>query len=153
MVKKAFNQQNNGHLSSDPPDYLGREAKVAWRKVVPFLEEQQKVRRIDTALVEMYVTQYELYRTAYEHVQKNDAVQSIYKSLQDNTGKVIGKNFMGYKKNPMVQTYESASKNMIKIGSELGLSPKSRAELDKIVKSSGNRKSLAEELNEGDDEF
>ncbi|WP_353990076.1 phage terminase small subunit P27 family [Pediococcus argentinicus] len=151
MVKKSFNQQNNGHLSSDPPGYLGREAKSAWRKVVPFLEEQQKVRRIDTGLVEMYVTSYELYRDAYDHVQTNGAVQAIYKYLQDNTGKIIKKTFVGYKKNPMVQTYESASKNMIKIGSELGLSPKSRAELDKLIKTKGNGKTLADVLNEGDD--
>lgn len=40
LAKKAYKDQNGGHLSSDPPKYLGNEAKTTWRKIVPFLESE-----------------------------------------------------------------------------------------------------------------
>lgn len=70
MAQKPFKDQNGGHLSSDPPKYLGTEAKTVWRKIVPFLESEGKVQRMDTSLVEFYATQYEIYRKAYDHIQK-----------------------------------------------------------------------------------
>ncbi len=70
MVKKVFYLQNNGHLSKDPPKQLSKYAKECWRKVVPFLESTNKVQRIDSTLVELYCTQYEIYRKSYEDVQK-----------------------------------------------------------------------------------
>lgn len=128
-MKKADKDINSGALSYRPPDYLGRQAKVIWRKVVVFLEENSAVNRIDSNLVEMYCTQYEIYRNAYQHIKDNGEVQAIYKSVQNYEGEVIGKDFVGFKRNPMTQIYDSAVKNLSKIGSELGLSPASRAEL------------------------
>lgn len=132
MVKKADKDVNGGRLSSTPPTYLGRQAKVIWRKVVPFLETQSSVIRIDAGLVEIYCTQYEIYRNAYKHIRENGEVQAIYKSVQNYEGEVVGKDFIGYKRNPMTSIYSDAIKNLAKIGSELGLSPKSRAELMEI---------------------
>ena len=48
VVKKVFYQQNDGRLSSTPPKHLGTVAKVCWRKIVPFLESTERVKRIDT---------------------------------------------------------------------------------------------------------
>ena len=79
--------------------------------------------------MEQYASQYEIYRNAYKHIQENGEVQAIYKTLQDQTGKKIGRDFVGYKRNPMTQIYDSAVKNLTKLGAELGLSPKSRSDL------------------------
>lgn len=133
MVKKQDKDVNSGKLTRTPPAYLGRQAKVTWRKIVPFLESKSPVKRIDTELVEMYVTQYEIYRNAYKHIQEHHEVTAIYKTLQNAAGEIVGKDFIGYKRNPSTQIYDSAIKNLAKIGAELGLSPKSRAELSKIV--------------------
>ncbi|MGR6794215.1 phage terminase small subunit P27 family [Levilactobacillus brevis] len=133
MVKKRDLDVNDGHLRIDPPDYLGRQAKVTWRKIIPFLEEQSSVRRIDSGLVEMYVSQYGIYRDAYKHIQENGQVTPIYKHLQNSAGEIVGKDFIGYKRNPSTQIYDSAIKNLAKIGAELGLPPKSRADLIKIA--------------------
>lgn len=40
MAQKPFKDRNNGHLSIDPPKYLGAQAKAVWRKIVPFLESE-----------------------------------------------------------------------------------------------------------------
>ncbi|MFT9122651.1 MAG: phage terminase small subunit P27 family [Leuconostoc mesenteroides] len=135
MVKKVDKDVNGGRLTITPPAYLGQQAKVIWRKVVPFLETQSSVNRIDSGLVEMYCTQYEIYRNAYKHVRENGEVQAIYKPVQDFEGTVIDKTFQGYKRNPMTNIYSDSLKNLARIGSELGLSPKSRSELMEL---SGN---------------
>lgn len=135
MIKKVDKDVNGGRLTITPPAYLGQQAKVIWRKVVPFLETQSSVNRIDSGLVEMYCTQYEIYRNAYKHVRENGEVQAIYKPVQDFEGTVIDKTFQGYKRNPMTNIYSDSLKNLAKIGSELGLSPKSRSELMEL---SGN---------------
>ncbi|MCM6819768.1 phage terminase small subunit P27 family, partial [Pediococcus pentosaceus] len=86
MAQKPFKDQNGGRLSKDPPDYLGTIAKATWRKIVPFLEGEGKVQRIDANLVEIYCTQYELYRNSYDHVKKHGEATAIYKSLQNASG-------------------------------------------------------------------
>lgn len=133
VLKKRDKDINHGKLSLTPPDYLGRQAKVTWRKIVPFLEQQSNVKRPDSGLVEMYATQYEIYRNSYKHIQENGEVQPIYKTVQNAAGEKIGTDFIGYKRNPMTSIYDSAIKSLAKIGSELGLSPKSRAELMTII--------------------
>lgn len=147
MVKNVYYKQNGGHLSKDPPKYLDQLAKECWRKVVPFLESTDKVQRIDSGLVELYCVQYGIYRKAYEDVQKNGIQSKIYKSLQDMTGKIIGKDFTGYRKNPAVGIMKDSVSQMSSIGTELGLSPKSRAELFKLVKSQ-SKKTVAEGMRE-----
>ncbi|MCH5461513.1 phage terminase small subunit P27 family [Lactobacillus sp. LC28-10] len=146
MTKRSFNQINHGKLSHEPPKYLGRQAKVIWRRIVPFLEDNQDIIRADFGVVEMYCTQYEIYRNAYKHIQENGEVQPIYKSLQDSSGKVIGKTFMGYKRNPMTQIYDSAVNKLTTIGRELGLSPKARAELLEILPEKKDDKDITEQM-------
>lgn len=120
-MKKPDKDVNDGQLARTPPAYLGRQAKVVWRRLVPFLEDNTPVKRIDSGLVEQYASQYEIYRNAYKHIQENGEVQAIYKTLQDQTGQKIGRDFVGYKRNPMTQIYDSAVKNLTKLGAELGL--------------------------------
>lgn len=154
MAQKPFKDRNNGHLSITPPKYLGTEAKAVWRKIVPFLEDEGKVKRIDANLVEIYCTQYELYRDSYEHIRKHGEATAIYKSLQNSSGEIIGKDFVAWKKNPMVQINDSAAKAMIKVGAELGLSPKSRSDLMQLIQpKEKGKKTLAEKLKEGAGDF
>lgn len=145
-MKKADKDINGGALSYRPPDYLGRQAKVIWRKVVVFLEENSAVNRIDSNLVEMYCTQYEIYRNAYQHIKEHGEVQAIYKPVQDYEGNVIDHAFQGFKRNPMTSIYSDSLKNLTKIGSELGLSPASRAELLQLNVDDGKDKPSAAEM-------
>ena len=133
MAKKVYYQQNNGHLPPKPPHYLGTLAKVCWRKIVPFLESTGRVERIDVGLVEQYCANYEIYRNAYQDIQENGIQAKIYTSLQDSTGAVIGKDFVGFRKNPAVATMKDALNQLNSVGVQLGLSPKGRQELMQIA--------------------
>lgn len=148
MVKKDDMHVNGGKLTKDPPDYLGQQAKVVWRKVVPFLEQETNAVRVDGRLVELYATQYEIYRNAYKHIQEHGEVQAIYKTVQNSLGEIIDHAFTGYKRNPMTQVYDNAVKNLARIGSELGLSPKSRAELMEIIPEPKKDKPIDEQMKE-----
>ncbi len=115
---------------------------------MPFLETQSSVNRIDSGLVEMYCTQYEIYRNAYKHVRENGEVQAIYKPVQDFEGTIIDKVFQGYKRNPMTNIYSDSLKNLAKIGSELGLSPKSRSELMDLSSSDNDDENSMSQMKE-----
>lgn len=132
IVKKAYKDQHNGNFPTTPPTYLGRIAKAMWRRVLPVLEQQSVIERIDANLVENYCSAYEIYREAYESIKKDGVQQAIYRSVQNSAGDVVGKDFMGYKRNPATAIYNDASKQMTAIGIQLGLSPKSRADLATI---------------------
>ena len=147
MVKKAYYQQNNGHLPATPPHYLGTLASACWRKIVPFLESTGRVERIDVGLVEQYCANYEIYRNAYQDIQDNGIQAKIFTSLQDSTGKIVGKDFAGFRKNPAVATMKDALNQLNSVGIQLGLSPKSRQELMSIA-SHKKEKSMAEQLKE-----
>ena len=108
-------------------------AGACWRKIVPFLESTKRVQRIDTYLVEQYCTQYEIYRLAYKEVQENGVQTKIFSSLQNSAGEVIGKDFVGYRKNPAVGVMNDANKQLNSIGIQLGLTPKGRQELMEIA--------------------
>lgn len=147
MAKKVYYQQNNGHLPATPPHYLGTLASACWRKIVPFLESTGRVERIDVGLVEQYCANYEIYRNAYQDIQDNGIQAKIFTSLQDSTGKIVGKDFAGFRKNPAVATMKDALNQLNSVGIQLGLSPKSRQELMRIA-SRKKEKSMAQQLKE-----
>ncbi|MEN3246642.1 hypothetical protein [Fructilactobacillus sanfranciscensis] len=47
IVKKAYKDQCNSNFPTTPPIYLGRIAKAMWRRVLPVLEQQSVIERID----------------------------------------------------------------------------------------------------------
>ncbi|WP_283582915.1 phage terminase small subunit P27 family [Limosilactobacillus difficilis] len=145
MAKSAYFKQNNGQLPSKPPEYLGKLAQQTWRKIVPYLESTSRVQRIDASLVEQYCTEYELYRIAYADISKNGIQDKLFRSVQNSAGEIIGKDFVGVRKNPAVTTMNDALKQLKAIGSQLGLSPKARQDLMKIA-SSKKGKSVADQL-------
>lgn len=148
MTKKPYYQQNDGHLPKDPPKFFGAVAGECYRKIVPFLESTNKVNRIDVHLVEMYCTNYEIYRQAYADVQENGIQTPIYKSVQNQMGAKIGEDFVGFKKNPAVDIMKNANIQLTSIGLQLGLSPKARQELMAIVSEDKNEKTTAELMKE-----
>ncbi len=143
--KKSYYQQNQGRLPYDPPNYLDKIAKETWRKVVPFLESTEKVQRIDSLLVETYCTNYEIYKMAYEDIKENGIQQEITKPIQaQGSGEILGEQSLGFKKNPAVATMKDAVDTLNKIGMQLGLTPKGRAELLTIVTENREKQSVAE---------
>ena len=149
MVKNPYYQQNNGRLPSDPPNYLGTVAREVWRKIVPFLENTNKIQRIDTFLVETYCTNYEIYKLAYEDIKENGIQQEIRKPIQSpGSGEILGEQSMGFKKNPAVVVMKDATETLNKIGIQLGLTPKGRQELMEIAGEETNKASTAEMLKE-----
>ena len=149
MVKNPYYQQNNGRLPSDPPNHLGTVARETWRKIVPFLESTQKVQRIDTFLVETYCTNYEIYKIAYEDIKENGIQQEMKKPIQaQGSGEILGEQSLGFRKNPAVVTMKDAVDTLNKIGIQLGLTPKGRAELLTIAGSTKPEKSTTEMMKE-----
>lgn len=149
MVKNPYYQQNNKRLPSDPPNYLGTVAKEVWRKIVPFLESTEKVQRIDVFLVETYCTNYEIYKIAYEDIKQNGIQQEITKPIQaQGSGEILGEQSLGFKKNPAVATMKDAVDTLNRIGVQLGLTPKGRAELLTIAEIEKSEKSPAEMMKE-----
>lgn len=144
-IRKPYYQQNDGFLPYDPPNYLGKIAAETWRKIVPFLKSTEKVQRIDSLLVETYCTNYEIYKIAYEDVKKNGIQQEITKLVQaQGSGEIIGEQSLGFKKNPAVATMKDAVDTLNKIGMQLGLTPKGRAELLTIATENREKQSVAE---------
>ena len=149
MVKNPYYQQNNKRLPSDPPNHLWTVARETWRKIVPFLESTQKVQRIDTFLVETYCTNYEIYKIAYEDIKQNGIQQEITKPIQaQGSGEILGEQSLGFRKNPAVATMKDAVDTLNKIGIQLGLTPKGRAELLTIAGSTKPEKSTTEMMKE-----
>lgn len=147
MVKNPYYQQNNGRLPSDPPNYLGTVAREVWRKIIPFLESTQKVERIDTFLVETYCTNYEIYKKAYEDIKENGIQTEIKKLVQaQGSGEILGEQSMGFKKNPAVVVMKDATDTLNKIGIQLGLTPKGRAELAEIAGTQDDNSSMKDKM-------
>ena len=147
MVKNPYYQQNNGRLPSDPPNYLGTVAREVWRKIIPFLENTNKIQRIDTFLVETYCTNYEIYKLAYEDIKENGI--QIRKPIQSpGSGEILGEQSLGFKKNPAVATMKDAVDTLNRIGVQLGLTPKGRKELMEIASEDTNKVSTTEMLKE-----
>ena len=149
MVKNPYYQQNNKHLPSDPPNYLGTVAREIWRKIVPFLESTQKVERIDTFLVETYCTNYEIYKIAYEDIKQNGIQQEMKKPIQaQGSGEILGEQSLGFKKNPAVATMKDAVDTLNKIGVQLGLTPKGRQELMEIASEQADNREVKDKMKE-----
>jgi len=126
--------------------------------MVPVLNASNKMAPLDKNLVEMYASQYEIYRNAYEDIKENGQVTKVYKTVVNPvTGDVIANDMTGYKRNPSTQIYSDAIKQLKSLGSELGLSPASRAELMQLSLDDGKDKPSATEqlqalLNGGGDD-
>ena len=111
----------------------GGVAAACWRQIVPYLISTGKVERIDSHVVERYCIAYETYRKCYDDILQNGEKIEIIKDVQDNTGKVIDKVTTRIQANPMERLKKDASAEMTELGQQLGLSPKSRQELQELA--------------------
>ena len=64
------------------------------------------------------------------------------------SGEILGEQSMGFKKNPAVATMKDATETLNKIGIQLGLTPKGRAELAEIAGNQNDNKSLGDMMKE-----
>ena len=86
---------------------------------------------------------------AYEDVKENGIQTEIIKFIQSpGSGEILGEQSMGFKKNPAVATMKDAAETLNKIGIQLGLTPKGRAELAEIAGSQADNKSLGDMMKE-----
>jgi len=120
-------------ISSVPPAFLNKLAKQMWKVIVPYLTASASLKNVDSNLIEMYCTQYGIYRTAYDSINKDGIQSPIYKTVQNSMGDKIGTDFVGYKRNPATTIYNDALKQLVSLGAQLGLSPKSRVELNDLA--------------------
>lgn len=117
-------------LPLKPPKYLGKYGAEIWKYIVPYLNKNKQVIKVDQYLTAQYCGAYDVYRNAYESVKKDGIQSKKFKTtLNPVNGKVVAHDFTGYAKNPSVQAMSDALNKMNTIGKELGLSPKSRNEL------------------------
>ncbi|WP_252192283.1 phage terminase small subunit P27 family [Secundilactobacillus kimchicus] len=148
MVKKTKETPETVRtLTKEPPSYLKGIARNMWRRIVPMLLQNPVVNQLDKTLVEDFCVNYQLMRDAYIHVQENGQVSAVYHTtVSPVDGKVVAKDFVGYKRNPSTQIIDQASTKLKQIGAELGLSPKSRAELLEINNDDGEEVDLKEAI-------
>lgn len=143
-MKGNLNQPN---LPKKAPEYLGSIGKAMWRYLAPFLNESKKTIRADQYLVAQYCSAYEVYRKAYADVQEHGIQQPIFKtSLSPITGKVVSKDFQGYKKNPAYNIMSDSLSKMNQMGKELGLSPQARSKLMGLKSSDSSDQSLEQSM-------
>ncbi|MGX6472101.1 phage terminase small subunit P27 family [Pediococcus pentosaceus] len=134
-------------LPVSAPSYLKGTAKYMWTRIVPLLRESGKTSDLDRTLVEAFCINYQQMRDAYKSIQEDGQSKAVYKTtVSPTTGKVLGHDFAGFKRNPASQIIDSTSKNLRSIANGLGLSPQSRTDLLNLPKEEEGGKSTAEQL-------
>lgn len=136
-------------LPKKAPEYLGSIGKALWRYLVPYLNQSEKFIHADQYLVAQYCSTYEIYRKAYEQLQKHGLQQPIYKTtLSPVDGKVKAREFAGYRKNPSYTIMSDSLSKMIQMEKQLGLSPKARSQMAELKVPGTKKKSAADSLKE-----
>ena len=122
MVEKAT--EDLEPLQTSPPSYMkGTIAGRAWQRITPILRQSTIIKNADRSTVEAHCSAIALYRLGFDDVQENGIQTPIYKSVQNNRGEIIDRDFVGFKKNPAVSTMDAAIRQIRSLSSELGLTP------------------------------
>lgn len=100
-------------LQPTAPRYLKGQARSMYEALVPLLNTRG-ASRISQSIVEQYCQVWQISRQAFDEVQANGIT-------------IEGK------KNPAVTTYESATKNLRGLASDLGLTPQAMVNLQKLI--------------------
>ncbi|WP_311408367.1 phage terminase small subunit P27 family [Liquorilactobacillus uvarum] len=135
--------KNMGSLQVTPPRHLVGVARYTWTQIVPILNKQGWLKQTDKAIVEQLCIQVAMYRDAYEHIFvgkpnkdgkcKPEGIQTaVYGVVQDSSGKILDRPFIGYKANPAVKTIDGATAKIKTLSESLGMTPQARASLLKI---------------------
>lgn len=117
-------------LQKDPPWYLSRIAKNAYRAILPALLKSEIVKQPDLTVVASLCVQVDIFRQAYNEIRKHGIQSAIYKPIISPNGDIIDPHcFVGYKKNPAVTTLSDSTAKIKQLSAELGLTPQSRVTL------------------------
>lgn len=118
-----------------------------YRNIAKYLKNDGKIDKIDENLIVLYASAYEMYRNAYDDILDHGISQEIFHTVVSPKGEVIGEDSMGFKRNPATLILSDSLAKLSKIGSELGLSPKSRADIMNLkFPDKKNKQSAAEAL-------
>ncbi|WP_338714128.1 phage terminase small subunit P27 family [Lactiplantibacillus plantarum] len=132
-------------ISQTPPKYLKATGRSMWTRLMPLIGDQ--LEESDRALVESYCFNYQLLREAYSNILENGIQYALFKVIMTPTGEVIDEHhFEGYKSNPATKTLSDATAKLNMLGTQLGLSPQSRAELAKLPKPTDKQETMADLL-------
>ena len=128
MKKHDASLQN---LQPTPPRELVGVARQAYTRIVNDLNSSGVIKQIDINVVIALCKQIQINRSAYEHIfvgvngSEAEGIQTpIYKPVQGPDGKVKEHLFMGYKKNPAVQTLDSSTAKIKSLCETLGMTPR-----------------------------
>jgi P27 family predicted phage terminase small subunit len=107
----------------DPPDFLSDDAQKEWRRVVPALVALRLFSTLDVAALAAYCTACGTWRQAMAALRAMAETDAKYHGLVVETkhGNLI--------QNPLLGIANKAAADMVKFGSEFGLSPTARARL------------------------
>ena len=134
-------------VPNQAPKWLGTYGKYLYPKLATYLNKSNKILRADEYLIQQYCSAYDIYRKSYNEIIKHGVQQAIYKtSLSPVDGKVVSKDFQGYKKNPAYNMMSDSLSKMNQIGKELGLSPRARSQLMELKSVGNNSKSVTDSL-------
>lgn len=106
---------NSTELQENPPKFLRGTARTMYNNLRPILTSRG-TKKISQSVLEQYCMSYGISRTAYDDIQERGLIDK-------DTGK----------KNPNVATYENAVKNIRSLGNDLGLTPTSQVQLQKLI--------------------
>lgn len=136
-------------VPTQAPKWLGTYGKYLWPKLTAYLNKSNKIIRADEYLIQQYCSAYDIYRQAYEDLQKHGIQQRVYKtSLSPVDGSVVSRDFQGFKKNPAYNMMSDSLGRLNTIGKQLGLSPQARNKLMELSGSEEDKKSVAESMKE-----
>ncbi|WP_429971161.1 phage terminase small subunit P27 family [Fructilactobacillus sp. Tb1] len=122
--------QKNIKLKKRPPYYLKSYAASMWRRIIPILQEQYDYKKVDQTQIEMFCIQYEILRKLYDSIEDDGVINRVEKSVQANgSGKIIGKDFVGFKQNDAVKALNSTITTLNKLSDNIGLTIASRNSL------------------------
>ena len=136
-------------VPTQAPKCLGTYGKYLWPKLTAYLNKSNKIIRADEYLIQQYCSAYDIYRQAYEDLQKHGIQQTVYKtSLSPVDGSVVSRDFQGFKKNPAYNMMSDSLGRLNTIGKQLGLSPQARSKLMELAGPEEDKKSVAESMKE-----
>lgn len=136
-------------MPTQAPKWLGSYGKNIYSKLATYLNKNDKIIRADQFLLEEFCTAYDNYRNAYESVKDDGLQQKIFKTtVSPVDGKVVARDFAGFRKNPAYQMMSDSLSKMNSIGRELGLSPKARSEMIDFKSEDNSKKSTKDMMKE-----
>ncbi|MCK8606158.1 phage terminase small subunit P27 family [Leuconostoc citreum] len=106
--------KGKNELQPTAPRYLKGQARTMYETLVPLLTERG-TQGISQSIVEQYCQTWQISRLAFDTIQTEGIV--------DDNGKKSG----------AVTTYEAATKNLRALANDLGLSPQSMVNLQKLM--------------------